>query len=170
MAYLTATTGPVVNTFTIGNVGLELKETKGDLVEGKHQFKMVPGNTIEKDPTVTVTAGSEDCWLFVKLTESANFKDYLTYAVDTSEGAWTALDGHAGVYYREVKQADTVRSFSVLKGDQVTVKENVANFQETTQTPKFVQPTLTISAAAIQQANIADAATAYDNLPAAFKG
>lgn len=170
MAYLTATTGPVVNTFTIGNVGLELKETKGDLVDGKHQFKMVPGNTIEKDPTVTVTAGSEDCWLFVKLVKSANFDNYLTYAVDTSEGAWTALDGHPGVYYREVKQADTVRSFSVLKGDQVTVKENVANFQATTQTPEFVQPTLTISAAAIQRANIADAATAYTNLPDAFKG
>ena len=170
MAYLTATTGPVVNTFTIGNVGLELKETKGDLVDGKHQFKMVPGNTIENDPTVTVPAGSDDCWLFVKLVKSANFDNYLTYAVDTSEGAWTALDGHPGVYYREVKQADTVRSFSVLKGDQVTVKENVANFQATTQTPEFVQPTLTISAAAIQRANIADAATAYTNLPDAFKG
>lgn len=170
MAYLTATTTAVVNTFTIGNVGLELKETKGDLVDGKHQFKMVPGNTIDKDPTVTVTAGSEDCWLFVKLVKSANFDNYLTYAVDTSEGAWTALDGHPGVYYREVKQADTVRSFSVLKGDQVTVKENVANFQATTQTPEFVQPTLTISAAAIQRANIADAATAYTNLPDAFKG
>lgn len=169
MAYLTATTGPVVNTFTIGNVGLELKETLGTLdTNGNHQFKMVPGNTIEKDPTVTVTAGSEDCWLFVKLVKFANFDNYLTYAVDTD--VWTALDGHPGVYYREVKQADTVRSFSVLKGDQVTVKENVANFQATTQTPEFVQPTLTISAAAIQQANIANAKTAYDNLPAAFKG
>ena len=170
MAYLTATTGPVVNTFTIGNVGLTLEENKGTMVDGKHQFKMVPGNTIDKDPTVTVTAGSEDCWLFVKLVESANFGDYLTYAVDTSAGAWTALDGHTGVYYREVKQADTFRSFSVLKGDQVTVKENVANFQATTQTPEFVQPTLTISAAAIQQANIANVQTAYNNLPAAFKG
>lgn len=170
MAYLTATTGPVVNTFTIGNVGLELKETKGDLVDGKHQFKMVPGNTIDKDPTVTVTAGSEDCWLFVKLVKSANFDNYLTYAVDTSEGAWTALDGHPGVYYREVKQADTVKSFSVLKDDRVQVNTDVENFQETTQTPAFVAPTLTISAAAIQQANIADAKTAYTNLPDAFKG
>ena len=168
MAYLTATTTAVVNTFTIGNVGLELKEEKGDLVDGKHQFKMIPGNTIDKDPTVTVTAGSENCWLFVKLVESTNFSDYLTYSVDAD--VWTALDGHPGVYYREVKQADTVRSFSVLKGDQVTVKENVANFQATTQTPEFVQPTLTISAAAIQQANIANAKTAYDNLPVAFKG
>lgn len=169
MAYLTATTGPVVNTFTIGNVGLELKETKGTLdTNGNHQFKMVPGNTIDKDPTVTVTAGSEDCWLFVKLVESTNFSDYLTYSVDAD--VWTALDGHPGVYYREVKQADTFRSFSVLKGDQVTVKENVANFQATTQTPEFVQPTLTISAAAIQQANIANVQTAYTNLPEAFKG
>lgn len=170
MAYLTAATGPVVNTFTIGNVGLELKEEKGDLVDGKHQFKMIPGNTIDKDPTVTVTAGSEDCWLFVKLVESANFGDYLTYAVDTSAGAWTALDGHTGVYYREVKQADTVKSFSVLKDDRVQVNTDVENFQETTTTPAFVAPTLTISAAAIQQANIADAATAYNNLPDAFKG
>lgn len=164
MAYLTATTGPVVNTFTIGNVGLELKETKGDLVEGKHQFKMVPGNTIEKDPTVTVTAGSEDCWLFVKLVESAKFGDYLTYAVDTSEGAWTALDGHPGVYYRKVTQSETAQEFAVLANNQVTVNNTVA------QSDSFVAPTLTISAAAIQQANIADAATAYTNLPAAFKG
>ena len=167
MAYLTATTGPVVNTFTIGNVGLELKEEKGDLVDGKHQFKMVPGNTIDKDPTVTVTAGSEDCWLFVKLVKSSNFSDYLTYSVDAA--VWTALDGHPGVYYREVKQADTVRSFSVLKGDQVTVNTNVENFQSATG-ESFTQPTLTISAAAIQRANIANAKTAYDNLPAAFNG
>lgn len=164
MAYLTATTTAVVNTFTIGNVGLELKETKGDLVDGKHQFKMVPGNTIDKDPTVTVTAGSEDCWLFVKLVKSANFDNYLTYAVDTSEGAWTALDGHPGVYYRKVTQSETAQTFAVLANNQVTVKDTVV------QSDSFVAPTLTISAAAIQHANIADAATAYDNLPVAFKG
>lgn len=168
MAYLTATTTAVVNTFTIGNVGLELKEEKGDLVDGKHQFKMIPGNTIDKDPTVTVTAGSEDCWLFVKLVKANDFDAYLTYVM--ADG-WIELDkdAHPGVYYREVKQADTFRSFSVLKGDQVTVNTNVENFQSATG-ESFTQPTLTISAAAIQQANIANAKTAYDNLPAAFKG
>ena len=164
MAYLTATTGPVVNTFTIGNVGLELKEEKGDLVDGKHQFKMVPGNTIEKDPTVTVTAGSEDCWLFVKLVKANNFDTYLTY--DMAEG-WTELtgvEGVAGVYYRKVTQSETAQTFAVLANNQVTVKDTVV------QSDSFVAPTLTISAAAIQQANIADAATAYTNLPDAFKG
>lgn len=162
MAYLTATTTAVVNTFTIGNVGLELKETLGTLdTNGNHQFKMVPGNTIEKDPTVTVTAGSEDCWLFVKLVESTNFSDYLTYSVDAA--VWTALDGHPGVYYREVTQSDAAQAFAVLSNNQVTVKNTVA------QSDSFVAPTLTISAAAIQRANIDDAAAAYVKLPGDFK-
>lgn len=152
MAYLTATTGPVVNTFTIGNVGLELKETLGTLdTNGNHQFKMVPGNTIDKDPTVTVTAGSEDCWLFVKLTESTNFSDYLTYTVDSTE--WTALTGVNGVYYREVAQNDTAdQVFSVLSGDKVLVKTTVT--LDAVNAGTFSQPTLTISAAAVQKANL----------------
>ena len=168
MAYLTATTTAVVNTFTIGNVGLTLEETKGTLdADGNHQFKMVPGNEIEKDPKVTVTKGSEACWLFVKLTESANFSDYLTYTVDSTE--WTALTGVAGVYYREVAQNDTAdQVFSVLSGDKVLVKTTVT--LDAVNAGNFSQPTLIISAAAIQQANIADAATAYNNLPDAFKG
>lgn len=164
MAYLTATTGPVVNTFTIGNVGLELNETKGDLVGGKHQFKMVPGNEIEKDPTVTVTAGSEDCWLFVKLVKANDFDTYLTYAMADGWTELTGVEGVAGVYYRKVTQSETAQTFAVLANNQVTVKDTVV------QSDSFVAPTLTISAAAIQQANIDDAATAYDNLPAAFKG
>ena len=169
MAYLTATTTAVVNTFTIGNVGLTLEETKGTLdADGNHQFKMVPGNTIEKDPTVTVTAGSEACWLFVKLVKANDFDTYLTYAM--ADG-WIELDkdAHPGVYYREVAQNDTTdQVFSVLSGDKVLVKTTVT--LDAVNAGNFSQPTLTISAAAIQQANIDDAATAYDNLPLAFKG
>ena len=164
MAYLTATTTAVVNTFTIGNVGLELKVEKGDLVDGKHQFKMIPGNTIEKDPTVTVTAGSEDCWLFVKLVKANDFDTYLTYAMAEGWTELTGVEGVAGVYYRKVTQSETAQEFAVLANNQVTVKNTVV------QSDSFVAPTLTISAAAIQQANIADAKTAYDNLPDAFKG
>ena len=170
MAYLTATTGPVVNTFTIGNVGLELKETLGTLDNsGKHQFKMVPGNKIEKDPKVTVTKGSEACWLFVKLVKANDFDTYLTY--DMADG-WTELtgvEGVAGVYYREVAQNDTAdQVFSVLSGDKVLVKTTAT--LDAVNAGTFTQPTLTISAAAIQQAHINDAATAYTNLPDAFKG
>ena len=47
LAYLTATTESVTNTFTVGNIDITLAETKTD-------FKMVPGSTIAKDPMVTV--------------------------------------------------------------------------------------------------------------------
>lgn len=165
MAYLTATTTAVENVFTIGKVGLTLTEPEGE--KANYEFKMVPGNEIEKDPKVTVTKGSEACWLFVKLTESANFSDYLTYTVDSTE--WTALTGVNGVYYREVAQNDNAdQVFSVLSGDKVLVKTTAT--LDAVNAGTFSQPTLTISAAAIQQANIADAATAYNNLPDAFKG
>lgn len=161
MAYLTATTTEVKNTFTIGKVGLTLTEPEGE--KANYQFKMVPGDDITKDPTVTVTGGSEDCWLFVSLTKENDFDTYLTY--EMADG-WVALDKdqYPGVYYREVSQADANQVFSVLKGDEVTVSTDVENFQAKTEGETFAQPTLTIKAAAIQKANIATAADAYDKL------
>lgn len=161
MAYLTATTTAVENVFTIGKVGLTLTEPEGE--KANYEFKMVPGNEIEKDPKVTVTKGSEACWLFVKLVKANDFDTYLTY--DMADG-WIELDkvNYPGVYYRKVTQSETAQTFAVLANNQVTVNDTVV------QSDSFVAPTLTISAAAIQQANIADAATAYTNLPDAFKG
>ena len=77
LAYLTDKTDAIENTFTIGNVKIDLTETgatKGANDElFKNSFKMVPGNEIDKDPTVTVEAGSEACWLFVKIEKSDKF-------------------------------------------------------------------------------------------------
>lgn len=109
-AWLTASTDPVVNTFTYGNIDLKLEETKLD-EEGKtvdenadgqpdkteegNVYKMKPGEEYLKDPVVTVAAGNEDCWLFVELKEQGGititngdgskteytFDDYLEYEV-----------------------------------------------------------------------------------------
>ena len=92
LAWLTDRTAEVKNTFTVGDINIGLTETTTD-------YKMVPGNTIAKDPTVTVKANSEACWLFVKVTKSENLDTFITYAI--AEG-WTALPGVDGVYYREV--------------------------------------------------------------------
>ena len=59
LAWLTDRTNPVVNTFTVGDINIELKESEN------LNLKMVPGNTIAKDPKVTVKADSEACYLFV---------------------------------------------------------------------------------------------------------
>ena len=145
LAYLTAKTDPVTNTFTAGDVNITLEETKKD-------FKMVPGSEIDKDPKVTVVAGSEDCYLFVKIEKSTNLDTYISYAV--AEG-WIPVAGQTGVYYREAKAGD---SFSVLANDKVTVKPEVTKAQM--EDAKTTAPTLTFTAYAAQKANL-DVATAW---------
>ena len=74
MAYLTST-DTVTNTFTVGNVQITLDEAKvnpdGTLVPNAERvkansYKLLPGRTYIKDPTVTVKAGSE--LSYVKMT------------------------------------------------------------------------------------------------------
>lgn len=149
LAWLTDQTVEVKNTFTVGDINIGLTETTTD-------YKMVPGNTIAKDPTVTVKANSEACWLFVKVTESTDLKDFITYAI--AEG-WTALPGVDGVYYREVPASAADQTFSVLAGDAVTVKSDVTRTM--LETAKTDAPTLTFKAYAIQKDHFATADAAW---------
>lgn len=67
IAYLTDD-DVVVNTFTVGNVQIELHETdeqtRKDGTVGK-DYHLQPGLTYDKDPTVTVLKDSEDCYVRV---------------------------------------------------------------------------------------------------------
>ena len=142
IAWLTDKTDPVVNTFTVGNINIDLTETKN------LDLKMVPGNTIVKDPKVTVLKDSEACWLFVKVEKSDNLDSFISYTVDSS---WTALDGVTGVYYREVAATTADTDFPVLTSNQVTVKKEVTKSQmEALKAENAVQPTLTFTAYATQ--------------------
>lgn len=76
MAYLTSS-AEVKNTFTVGKVEIKLDEAKvtvdGIPVEGAarvtaNSYKLMPGTTYTKDPTVTVKAGSEDSYVRMKVT------------------------------------------------------------------------------------------------------
>lgn len=78
MAYLTST-DEVVNTFTVGNVAIKLDEAKvdtdGSLVEGadrvkENSYKLLPGHTYNKDPMVTLLAGSETSYVKMTVTFS----------------------------------------------------------------------------------------------------
>ena len=140
VAWLTDQTPSVTNTFTTSDINIELKETKNN-------FQMIPGWNIEKDPKVTVKAGSEACYLFVKLEKSADFDTFMTY--EMAEG-WTALPEAPGVFYREVAAATADTTFEVLKGNQVTVKDTVTKAQMNALTAD-TYPTLTVTAYASQQ-------------------
>ena len=149
LAWLTDQTAEVKNTFTVGDINIGLTETTAD-------YKMIPGNTIAKDPTVTVKANSEACWLFVKVTKSENLDTFITYAI--AEG-WTALPGVDGVYYREVPASAADQTFSVLAGDAVTVKSDVTKTM--LETAKTDAPTLTFKAYAIQKDHFTTADAAW---------
>ena len=71
MAYLTST-AKVENTFTVGKVEIKLDETdvtnpNGPRVKA-NSYKLMPGTTYTKDPTVTVLKGSEDSYVRMKVT------------------------------------------------------------------------------------------------------
>lgn len=148
LAWLTAQTDKVKNTFTVGDINIDLNETTSD-------YKMVPGNTIAKDPKVTVEANSEDCWLFVKVEESANLDQFIEYSV---AAGWTRY-GETNVWYRIVLTNAADQTFSVLVDDQVAVKNDVT--KEMMTSSDFTNPTLTFKAAAVQRANITTVEAAY---------
>lgn len=157
LAWLTDTTGPVTNTFTVGDINIALDETTTN-------YKMVPGNTIAKDPKVTVKGGSEACWLFVKVVEG-NWpafyeKDGVTKKVSYAlADGWLALgDSYPGVYYREVEATSADTEFGVLAGDAVNVSGNLTKAELNSIT---TNPTLTFTAYAVQKDNIATAAAAW---------
>jgi len=178
LAWLTDQTDPVQNTFTVGNIDIDLKESP-DL-----DLKMIPGMEIAKDPKVTVYNGSEACWVFVKVEETTpagpvtsadpngshySFDQFITYTVDS---AWTALDAtnYPGVYYLEQAAipegaADAVHY--VLTGStaypngKVAVPANVTK-QMMDDITNGTVPKLTVTAYAIQKAGFDTAKAAWD--------
>ena len=96
----------VTNTFTFGKVGITLDEAKvnsdGSVTENAERVKaneyhLIPGHTYTKDPTVTVDADSEDCWLFVKIdNELAAILDTVALDAQIAANGWVALDGADG--------------------------------------------------------------------------
>jgi len=122
LAWLTADSGPVTNTFTESNIDIKLDETKPQ----NKTAPMVPGWTIDKDPKVTVEDGSEYCWLFVKITESVtpDLDDYISYAIASGWEIVKPTDTNSTlatistladkiVIGRKVYKNDTTKEFSM---------------------------------------------------------
>lgn len=156
-AWLTDTTDSLKNTFTVGDVDIDLTETTGE------DYAIVPGVDVDKDPFVTVESGSEAMWVFVTLEESDDFSTYLTYTVDSS---WIALDGQSGVYYQMVDaDENNDQILSVLADDKVEVPSTLTASDLANISSDDIY--LTVSAAAIQQnTEFEDAADAWAALSA----
>lgn len=142
MAWLTDETDDIINTFTVGDIEIELDESD-DL-----DLQMIPGWTITKDPVVTVAANSEPCWLFVKVEKSTNFNDFMNYTIATG---WELVPGETDVYYREITEPKKVpaEGLPVLLDNKVNVNNTVTKDMMNGLT-EMNYPTLTFTAYAIQ--------------------
>ncbi len=133
MAYLTDT-AEVRNTFTVGNVAITLDEAnvnpdgtkKDESRVATNMYKLMPGHEYLKDPTVHVTAGSEDCFLFVKVEngisgiETTDAGDKISAQMAAKN--WKAVTGVENVY---VYTEDTTNGMptAVQAGDNKVVFE-----------------------------------------------
>lgn len=78
LAYLQSQTAPVINTFSVGDVEIKLDEapvdSEGKKVEGNrvaaNTYHILPGQTYDKDPMVTVLADSESSYIRMLVTVS----------------------------------------------------------------------------------------------------
>ena len=137
LAWLTDTSDTVTNTFSLSTIKITLTE-EGATAENENDpltkdFQMIPGHVISKDPKVTVEAGSEDCWLFVKITESTtpDLDAYISYAiadgwqiVEPKDGngdpVTSIADADVIVIGRRVYKNDAIKEFGILgKGTYV---------------------------------------------------
>lgn len=183
IAWLTATTDEVTNTFTKGEIEITLDEADvlendpnnpgqdnddlGQPIKGagrvkENSYQAIPGNTYYKDPTVKVVEGSEKCWLFVEFDESADIKQYYNYVstLSTNNG-WTPGDGTSiptNVWWRVVEENAEVRSWVLLEelnesGEEVYHLE-VLDSVNATNMAQAEAAVLSWNAYAVQYANL----------------
>lgn len=135
LAWLTAKSDVVTNTFAPSDINITLTETPNTDTDGNGEndawkADMIPGFSYTKDPVVTVKGDSVDCYLFVKFEEKGNPATYLTYTSTlTAANGWTQGDSTSipsNVWYRVVKSSDATKSWNLLDGDTIAVKDTVA--------------------------------------------
>ena len=154
LAYLQAQTGPIKNTMTVGNVAITLDEAPVDVygkvvtgdritatvgAEKGNSYKLIPGHTYTKDPIVTVTADSEDCYVFVKVVDEiagiqahkvANGEDAAvsTIAEQMEANGWRPLEGVDNVYYQEHDLNDEDVEYPVFSYFTIKTDADVAGY------------------------------------------
>lgn len=138
VAYLSDSSENVTNSFSVGNIDIEMWEhaldDEGNLtaekVSSEDAYKILPGTEQPKDPFVRVLKDSEDCWVFVQVWEVNNSaSDSLSYVTWEIDDAWTLLKSENGVstFYLEAnhENSDVDEDYNVLKNKTVSYSEDL---------------------------------------------
>ena len=131
LAYFTDTNAKT-NTFTVGNVDIDLTEPKWDETGSKDAEDVYPGEPLAKDPTVT-NNGANPCFVRISVTGwdalikaglSANNITYRTDYVDAKLGENWVLHTDGYFYYTEVL---AVGATTDALFDQIVIPTDVVN-------------------------------------------
>lgn len=191
IAWLSDTSTVVSNTFTVGDINIVLNETDIDnddmtsdnvMVNGvardqANKYKLVPGNTYIKDPKVTVKAGSEECYIFIRVDELNNTYEGLggkiiQYEINTDD--WTAVTGATGVYYYNKNTIDALNATSdvfvdstvlaTTSGKEITINSGLTKtmLEAIDKLAEDKEPQIKFTAYAVQAANMTDANDAWN--------
>ena len=162
MAYLTSTDN-VENTFTVGSVAITLDEAKvnpdgspvanADRVQS-NEYKLLPGQTYTKDPTIHVGATSEDCYLFVKVENGiANIEaDGSKVASQMAEKGWKLVKDNVYVYIGTESGASAPVAVKANANITVFEKIKIADSVSGTQLADYKGKTIKVTAYAVQKA------------------
>lgn len=164
VAYLTSS-DDVTNTFTAGKVKITLDEAKVDEFGNEtneaarvqaNTYRLLPGHTYAKDPTVHVEGGSDDCYIFVEITnEIEAIEADTTIHNQILANRWYSLAGVPGVYYREHEYAAAKTDYVVF--EDFTILGTVDNDT----LAAYENKTVKVTAYAIQKDGFTDANAAW---------
>lgn len=136
VAYLQSTDS-VTNTFTVGNVTIVLDEEDTDdsetnvTTEGRdkaNEYHLMPGHTYDKDPTVWVDADSEDCYVFVKITNGLEeILDDAGLNIDITK--WTEVEENIYLYNDVLSAGDNAVVFTEFTIDGDVSNTTLANYE-----------------------------------------
>ncbi len=162
LAWLTSSTDTLNNTFTVGDLTITLDEPNFP-----EDPKIVPGSEVPKDPIVTLAAGSEASYVFVKVEIGATLLSEAIQSIDYNTTAWTKGTGTSGngvpenVYFRQETAAAAERDLPALF-TKVTFKTGITGARLTQICEGYTEEGGTVHAAegikvtayAIQSANL----------------
>lgn len=156
----------VENTFTYGQVGIDLTErdvdndtnsednvTVDNVVRDRaNKYELIPGSTYVKDPTIYVDDKSENCWLFVRVENGLERAEAGTTIVDQlATNGWALVDGETNVYWHAIAAANAVvpvfGTFTIASNADVSAYGNA---------------TIKVTAYAVQAENFGTAKAAWD--------
>lgn len=161
MAYLTSI-AEVENTFTVGSVTISMDETDVDnSTDGKdrdteNNYHLLPGHEYTKDPIIHVASTSEECYLFVTVSNeiaAIEATGDTSVASQMAAKGWKAVEGQTNLYVYIGTAEGASAPLAVKANENITVFEKIviSGSVDNTTLANYKNKTITVNAYAVQK-------------------